>query len=625
MRKPYELYSVESRKGGVGKTTMALSLARLLSKKEYSVLLIDCDITGTSVTTAASHSSVWREDVNPLKFDGNDINLLDFFKNEYLNGKADGRTICDKSILDSSLINVIGSEIYGEDNGVIISPSVLTDELHSFWFVSMLKELADSFSEKQPEDRNVAIIIDNSPGYVGIGHAIHEWLGELGPSRAKCLMVSSLDEQDLQSCEGATRELENTITRYSNAVQYYQDVKKGIDPTVDYKSFKDSKAESFFYELVDKNGKGRSEADLLSVEKYVALVLNKIPTEYANADTIKAMLNSFDESKIERVMIACQNGNNIIEENPFLSQQFYVNRIEHKRAISSLQNKWNGYEKTIIKAYNDWNQIGPYPQFLNKMVSNLDDAIEVLPVGDVDFLRSKQLSWLQDGVRDQLFKDQPLINVLFDSFSLAKMKDTAEEQLNIFNGMVEDIKEEWPESKFLKAAHDYLVKPCSTSTRLGFAQRIVAAITFSILLNEYVERLRNGDFREGNYIYEDRTIDGIADMYRIIQNPKLRSRDCQNICLANSNGVLNFMNRLLPRLTELGHEIDLWITILEIQFKNPMVSVLTPEMREYLHKRFDLCSSELDYSKAIGSVRHEYEIYNTELTLQDYVLKQWGL
>lgn len=625
MRKPYELYSVESRKGGVGKTTMALSLARLLSKKEYSVLLIDCDITGTSVTTAASHSSVWREDVNPLKFEGKDINLLDFFKNKYLTGISEGKAVCETAYLDTAKVNILGSEIYGEDNGVIISPSVLTDELHSFWFVSMLKELACSFSSKQPEDRNVAVIIDNSPGYVGIGHAIHEWLGELGPSRAKCLMVSSLDEQDLQSCEGATHEIENTITRYAKAVQYYQDVKKGIEPTVEYGSFEKSKAESFFYELVDKNGEGRAQVDSLPVEKYVALVLNKIPTEYADAGTVKKLLESFQGTKIDHVMLTCQNGNNIIEENPFLSQQFYVNRIEHKIEISSLQSKWKVYEKTITKAYSDWYHIGPYPQFLNKILSNLDDAIDILPVGDVDYLRAKQLLRLQNKVREKLFNDQPLITALFDSFPLAKMKNVAEEQLNVFNDMVEDAKEGWPESRFLKAAHDYLVKPCSTSTRLGIAQRIVASITFSILLSEYVERLRNRDYREENNIYEDRVIDGIADMYRILQDPKLRTRECQNICLDNCNAVLNFTNRILPRLSDLGREIDLWLTILEVQFENPMVSVLTPEMREYLHNRFDLCKSDLDYPKAIGSVRHEYEIYNTELTLQDYVLKQWGL
>lgn len=38
MRKPYELYSVESRKGGVGKTTMALSLARLVQEGVLSII-----------------------------------------------------------------------------------------------------------------------------------------------------------------------------------------------------------------------------------------------------------------------------------------------------------------------------------------------------------------------------------------------------------------------------------------------------------------------------------------------------------------------------------------------------------------------------------------------------------
>lgn len=625
MRKPYELYSVESRKGGVGKTTMALSLARLLSKKEYSVLLIDCDITGTSVTTAASHSSVWREDVNPLKFEGKDINLLDFFKNKYLTGISEGKTVCETADLDTAKVNILGSEIYGEDDGVIISPSVLTDELHSFWFVSMLKEFASSFSSKQPEDRNVAVIIDNSPGYVGIGHAIHEWLGELGPSRAKCLMVSSLDEQDLQSCEGATREIENTITRYAKAVQYYQDVKKGIEPTVEYASFEKSKAESFFYELVDKNGEGRTQVDSPPVEKYVALVLNKIPTEYADADTVKKLLESFQGTKIDHVMLTCQNGNNIIEENPFLSQQFYVNRIEHKKAISSLQDKWHAYDTIITKAYNDWNQIGPYPQFLAKIVSCIDDALDVLPVGDVDYLKKKQLLWLLNQIRSLLIDNQPLITLLFDNCPLPKMKEIAEYQRNLFNSIANEVIAYWTDSKYLRAAHDYLIKPCSTSTRIGLAQRVVISITFSFLLEEYSARLKEDHYKEGNQMYEKHSMKSLNNSSAILYDAGLKGKNYLDICLVNCNNIIQFMNSLLLRLSDLGNEIDLWLTILGIQYDNPMVSVLTPEMREYLQNRFDLCRTDLDYPKAIGSVRHEYEIYNTELTLQEYVLTQWGL
>lgn len=625
MRKQYELFSVESRKGGVGKTTMALSLARLLLKKDYSVLLIDCDITGTSVTTAACHSSVWREEVNPLKLDEKDINLLDFFKNKYLTGISEGKTVCEKSVLDAGKINVVGSEIYGEDNGVIISPSVLTDELHSFWFVSMLKELADSFSSKQPEDRNVAIIIDNSPGYVGIGHAIHEWLGELGPSRAKCLLVSSLDEQDLQSCEGATREIENTITKYANAVQYYQDVKNGTIPTVDYKTFKDSKAESFFYELIDKDGVERSEVDLVPVERYVALVLNKIPTVYANADTIKKLLESFNGNQMDYVIRTSQKGNNIIEENPFLGRQFYVNRLEHRSAITSLQKKWQGYSQIIIKAYNDWNQRGPAPKYLAKVISNLDDALDNLPVGDVEYLKQKQLLWLLNQIRTTLFDSQPLISLLFENLNFQRMKSVAEKQLAFFNSSVDDYAIEWPDSKYMRATLEYLINHSSTSSNVGLAQRIVTTITFRFLLEEYVERLKNVNYKEGDHIYENDSVSALSEFESILYDAGLKGKNYQDICLSNCNNIIGYMNHLLSRLSDLGSEIDFWLTVLEVQYKNPMVSVLTQDMRDYMHNRFDLCKPDLDYGKAIGSVKHEYEIYNTELTLQDYVFKQWGL
>ena len=55
------LVSVESRKGGVGKTTAALNLARiLLEKKGYAVLFLDVDITGTNATDALD-SPFWRD------------------------------------------------------------------------------------------------------------------------------------------------------------------------------------------------------------------------------------------------------------------------------------------------------------------------------------------------------------------------------------------------------------------------------------------------------------------------------------------------------------------------------------------------------------------------------------
>ena len=46
----FKIISVESRKGGVGKTTAALNLADLVLEKGYKVLLLDLDITGTSIS-----------------------------------------------------------------------------------------------------------------------------------------------------------------------------------------------------------------------------------------------------------------------------------------------------------------------------------------------------------------------------------------------------------------------------------------------------------------------------------------------------------------------------------------------------------------------------------------------
>ena len=81
----YTLISVESRKGGVGKTTAALNLGYLL-KDKYNVLILDVDITGTSIS-AIRDSRFWRDDAYLLKgTDGNTMNLLQYFTESFLNG-----------------------------------------------------------------------------------------------------------------------------------------------------------------------------------------------------------------------------------------------------------------------------------------------------------------------------------------------------------------------------------------------------------------------------------------------------------------------------------------------------------------------------------------------------------
>ena len=81
----YIIVSVESRKGGVGKTTVVLNMAKLL-KERYHVLVLDVDVTGTSIN-AIEGISVWKKSVKLLKAPkGDSINLLQFFKEQYLLG-----------------------------------------------------------------------------------------------------------------------------------------------------------------------------------------------------------------------------------------------------------------------------------------------------------------------------------------------------------------------------------------------------------------------------------------------------------------------------------------------------------------------------------------------------------
>jgi len=250
MKNDCMIISVESRKGGVGKTTAALNLAKiLLEKRGYAVLFLDVDITGTNVAYGLD-SSFWKNSCHPVKCIGKkdeNANLLQIFEEQFMSGNGAPEFVntfrkdihrfekyeeTEKSALgfDPERINVIGSQIYNLDSSknetgstLICKPSILFDELHAFWFIEFLQETCEAFIRaireedeairKDEPDREVVIIIDNSPGYVGIAPAVQEWLTDLGPDRGKFLTISSLDIQDLLSSGRAIHNLHHLYER----------------------------------------------------------------------------------------------------------------------------------------------------------------------------------------------------------------------------------------------------------------------------------------------------------------------------------------------------------------------------------------------------------------------------
>lgn len=212
----YLVVSVESRKGGVGKTTTAFCLADLLVRHlGYVVLLVDGDLAGTDAAVAAD-CRLWRDLMHVLRGSGGQpVNALDLFETLFLSGQGvpslsflpgqEGPAGSGRLRLDSGRVNVVGSNLYvrGSDarERPVIEPELLFDGLHGFWFTEFLEEFCNHFASAARElptpPPGVAIVIDNAPGFVGVAPAIQEWITNLGPQRGKTLFVTSLDAQDL--------------------------------------------------------------------------------------------------------------------------------------------------------------------------------------------------------------------------------------------------------------------------------------------------------------------------------------------------------------------------------------------------------------------------------------------
>jgi len=241
--------SVQSQKGGVGKTSVALHLAKLLLD-DHTVLFFDLDLTGTESAVVAkvlAGEDFWKESLHVVPASWSKakkdekINLASLFS-RYMAGEvmpeatfvpADKANAVGGNFLRlrEGNVNVISSHLSrfdkdGSDNGHDYGPSVLFDSLHAEWFLEMVKEIVLSCRKKIPG--KLAVVFDNAPGYCGLEPVLEEWLTDLGPTCAKFLFVTSPDSQDRDATAKAMKRVEELHADKEKAADFLHKGEKGF-------------------------------------------------------------------------------------------------------------------------------------------------------------------------------------------------------------------------------------------------------------------------------------------------------------------------------------------------------------------------------------------------------------
>ena len=339
--------SIESRKGGVGKTTVAKNLARYLKeqKKDYEILLIDLDITGTVYPSSAEEhrvpnyflSAETKKDDDKEKDEHLDI--LDLFE-YYMSGKnipspkwihsdeTIKKTESTKNIIFKlGMVNVISSWLKREscdkanEKKYKYVPAVLFDEIHSAWFITMIQDLIKKCIDSlRKENKKLIVLLDNSPGYSTFQPVIEKWLTDIGPECGKFLFVCSLDEHDITECLKAIKEIHYIYSSKWSAsrtlIKELAKTKSGYkdDDYIKVKEFVelDKKEIEFFNRLVELMPKNYDKCEysenptkkhhtctkcgfcfyrvkntdgdtfIKKPSKYIAMVVNKVPLTIIN-------------------------------------------------------------------------------------------------------------------------------------------------------------------------------------------------------------------------------------------------------------------------------------------------------------------------------------------------------
>lgn len=273
--------SIESRKGGVGKTTTALTLAEVLLDEGYQVLMIDLDIVGTTIDSTFINANTAY--IHEVRLARKPANLVRLFKEVYMAGKNVPAFALEEinkvNAFSFSLgkCNFIGSNIYDKSNGVVPleDPRILYDAYHAYWLLEFVKGISESFSNAVGKDSKVAIILDNSPGFSSIENGIHDFITDIGPQSGKVLLVTTIDPQDVEACRQSKDVIQTLFDDKVAAGKYYRSmVKRGEGEKRETQAFKT------VWDCLCASGGQQPEyhSDEHGMEPpFVSILVNKVP------------------------------------------------------------------------------------------------------------------------------------------------------------------------------------------------------------------------------------------------------------------------------------------------------------------------------------------------------------
>lgn len=186
-----KIYSIHSQKGGVGKTSIAIAIAGIeaIFNKKKKVLLIDADLTGTSLSSILQSKSIKRKQYI------NELILAEPNKFiEYTNTINDKNNVFEETYCqkidthdNSSALYFIPSSPDYDDIEEII-PLISQEDYLNFFRL----RFQDIISKAIDREFN-AIIIDLPPGFFGLSKTI------LNMNMEQIVNNSNLEEHDKQT------------------------------------------------------------------------------------------------------------------------------------------------------------------------------------------------------------------------------------------------------------------------------------------------------------------------------------------------------------------------------------------------------------------------------------------